>query len=239
MNFIGPLAGTKAGNKYIFNVVCYFSKKVVPFATPSANASDVVEFLRKVFTWFRRPYAIYCDRGQHFDNLIVRDFLNSEGVSISYSPSGSSKSTGMVKVSNKLLENVLRKSSENVDWDQALDQVTKSVNSRVIGYLGMSPTDIIIGPIQEITPTSSTLLTLPGRDIYDWVAELCLPVSHIIEVRRYIRFRSDSHDYVRTISQKRREDMAHKYDRGVRSVHHQLQDLVMLHQKTSSKLQSR
>ncbi len=76
---------------YIFNVICYSSKKIVPFATPSANASDVIGSLKKVFTWFRRPYAIYCDRGQHFDNLVVRDYLNFEGVLISYSPSGSSK----------------------------------------------------------------------------------------------------------------------------------------------------
>jgi hypothetical protein len=239
MDFIGPLAVTKAGNTYIFNVVCYFSKKIVPFATPSANASDVIESLRKVFTWFRRPYAIYCDRGQHFDNPAVRDYLNSEGVSISYSPSGSSKSTGMIEVSNKLLEDVLRKSSGNIDWDQALDQATKSVNSRVISYLGMSSTDIIIGPIQEVTPTTSTLLALPGRDISDWVAELCVPISHIMEVRSYLRFRSDSHDYVRAISQRRQEDMASRYDRGVRPVYHQLQDLVMLHQKISGKLQPR
>ncbi len=65
MDFIGPLGVTKAGNKYILNVVCYFSKKVIPFATLTANASDVVESLRKVFVWFRRSYAIYCDRGQH------------------------------------------------------------------------------------------------------------------------------------------------------------------------------
>jgi hypothetical protein len=69
--------------------------------------------------------------------------------------------------------------------------------------------------------------------------ELYLPVSHIMKVRRYLRFRSDSHDYVRAISQKRREDMAYRYDRSVRPAYHQLQDLVMLHQKTSGKLQSR
>jgi len=32
MDFIGPLAGTKAGNKYIFNVVCYFSVCLSPIS---------------------------------------------------------------------------------------------------------------------------------------------------------------------------------------------------------------
>jgi hypothetical protein len=66
-----------------------------------------------------------------------------------------------------------------------------------------------------------------------------MPISHIREVRAYLRFRSDTHDYVRAVSQRRQEDMAFRYDRGVRLVCHQLQDLVMLHQRTSGKLQPR
>jgi hypothetical protein len=44
----------------------------------------------------------------------------------------------MIEVSNKMLEDVLRKSSGDIDWDQALDQATKSVNSRVISLLQIS-----------------------------------------------------------------------------------------------------
>jgi len=49
MNFINSLIETKADNKYIFNMICYFNKKIIFFATSSINASDVVEFLRKIF----------------------------------------------------------------------------------------------------------------------------------------------------------------------------------------------
>ncbi len=49
MNFIDSLTEMKADNKYIFNVICYFSKKIVSFTMFSINASDVVESLRKVF----------------------------------------------------------------------------------------------------------------------------------------------------------------------------------------------
>jgi len=49
MNFINLLTETKADNKYIFNIICYFNKKIVSFATFLINASDVVEFLRKIF----------------------------------------------------------------------------------------------------------------------------------------------------------------------------------------------
>ncbi len=237
MNFIDSLTATKTENKYIFNVMCYFSKKVVSFATFSVNASDVIESLEKIFIWFRKSYVIYCDWEQHFDNFMIRNFLNFEDVFISYSSSDFSKSIDMMKIFNKLLENVLRKLFKNVDWDQILNRVTKFINFRVISYLEMSSIDIIIDSIQKITSTSFTLLTLFEWNIFDWVTELCLLVFHIKKIKRYIRFRSDSHDYVKALSQKRWKDMIYKYDRNVSSVYHQLQNLIMLHQKSSDKLQ--
>ena len=115
MNFIDLLTETKANNKYIFNVICYFSKKIVSFATFLINAFNVVESLRKIFIWFQRFYVIYCDWEQHFDNLIVRVFLSFKSISISYSSSDFSRSIDMIEIFNKLLENVLRKSYKNVD----------------------------------------------------------------------------------------------------------------------------
>ncbi len=219
--------------------MCYFSKKVMSFATSSVNASDVIESLEKIFIWFQRLYIIYCNQEQHFNNFMIRDFLNFEDVFISYSSSDFSKSTDMMKIFNKLLKNVLRKSFKNVDWDQTLNWVTKFINFRIISYLEMSSIDIIINSIQKITSTSSTLLMLSERNIFNWVTELCLSVFHIKKIRRYIQFRSNFYDYVRALSQKRWEDMIYKYDQDISSVYHQLQDLIILHQKSSDKLQFR
>ena len=52
---------------------------------------------------YRKPHAIYCDRGQHFFNSELREFLKEEGVAIDYSLSAASKSTGMVESSNRVL----------------------------------------------------------------------------------------------------------------------------------------
>jgi len=46
---------------------------------------------------------------------MIRNFLNFEDVFISYSSSDFSKSIDMMKIFNKLLENVLRKLFKNVD----------------------------------------------------------------------------------------------------------------------------
>ncbi len=80
--------------------------------------ADAISSLEQVFSLFRRPVAIYCDRGQHFDNSKMRSFLKDLGISITYSPSGASKSTGMIEISNILLEDVLRKQNQN--WDEVL-----------------------------------------------------------------------------------------------------------------------
>ena len=239
MDFIGPLKTTRAGCIYILNVVCYFSRFVVPFACRSANVEDVLWCLRLLFVMYRTPFAIYCDSGQHFDNEELREFLRQQGISINYSPSGSSKSTGMVEVSNKLLEEVLRKDSTGRDWDEVLPKSAKSLNTRVISYLSMSPTGIIFGPVQNVSPVSSTLLALPGRDIRTWHDELMDPLSHTNQVHTYLKHRSELHDLVTETTRRRKEQEAFRYNKGVTETLHHLGDLVMLYQKHTGKLEPR
>ena len=83
MVFVGPLNTTKAGSKYILNIVCYFSRFVIPFATKDANVESVFWCLKLLFAMYRKPYTFYCDRGQHFLDDVLRDSL---GVGVSTSP---------------------------------------------------------------------------------------------------------------------------------------------------------
>ncbi len=94
MDFIGPLKLTSRGALYILHIIDYFSRFSIAYACKTANVSEVIESLRDVFTKYATPRAIYCDRGQHFNNKEMRGFVGSEGVNISYSLSGLSKSTG-------------------------------------------------------------------------------------------------------------------------------------------------
>lgn len=91
---------------YIFHVICYFSRFSFTFACPTANSSDVIRFLRQIFIQFQKFWAIYCDRGQRFDSTETKTFIEEEGISFTFSGSGSSKSTGMIEVSHRILESV-------------------------------------------------------------------------------------------------------------------------------------
>ena len=84
---------------------------------------------------------------------------------INSSPSGDSKSTGMVEMSNKLLVQVLRKDHlTGHDCDVRLPKFARSVNARIITYIGLSPTAILLGPVCETSYMTATLQALPGRD---------------------------------------------------------------------------
>lgn len=65
--------------------------------------------LNDLFQHVPPPTAFFSDRGQHFNNAELRTFLREHQVDITYSPSGTSKSTGMIEKGNDLLELVIRR----------------------------------------------------------------------------------------------------------------------------------
>jgi UDP-N-acetylglucosamine 2-epimerase len=64
---------------------------------------------------YRTSYAIYCDRDQHFDNEMLRDFLKDYDIVIDYSSFETFKSTDMMKMFNRFLEKMLRKIRSNTN----------------------------------------------------------------------------------------------------------------------------
>lgn len=236
MDFVGPLTTTSAGNRYILNLGCYMSRFSVPFACKNNNVEDVIWCLKLFFAMYRKPHAFYLDPGQHFGEEL-REFLRHEGIAISYRPSAAHKSTGMIEVMNRVLEDVVRKLGKQ--WDSNLASAGGAVNSRVISHLGISPKSIVLGPLPEASAIASTLLALPGRDLHAWAALLETSDSHQHEVHQYLQHRAETHDTINAISQRQKESMANRYDRGVKRAIHHLGDMVMLYQERSGKLQPR
>ncbi len=190
---------------------------------------------------YRTPHVIYCDRGQHFDNEMLRDFLKSLDIVIDYSPSDAFKSTSMMEMSNRLLEEVLRKtdSNSNTIWDLRLAKAIKVVNERVISYLEISSSMINFEKIQEASSIASIILHLFDRDIKAWHDELIISTIHCNYVRAYLNHRAKTHDMIQVITTKRREDETTRYNREIFRMTHYSEDLVMLYQKKTEKLKSK
>lgn len=157
MDFIGPLSLPCRGFRFTLHIIDSFSRFSAPIPTKTANSSDVIPALDQVFKQYGTPLATYCDQGQRFNNKEVRDFFLTRGVSLVFSPSGASQSTGMVEVGNQLLEEVLRKNEEY--WEISFNNSTRNLYSRVIGHMGVAPSTILLDV--DHTHLVLTLLSAP------------------------------------------------------------------------------
>ena len=80
IDFMGPFV-MSFRNQYILLAVDYVSKWVEAIATPTSDASVVLEFLKKnIFNRFGTPRAIISDEGTHFCNKQFAALLLKYGV---------------------------------------------------------------------------------------------------------------------------------------------------------------
>lgn len=140
-----------ARSVYILHVMDYFSRYSRASPTLDANYTNVIGYLKQLFTYFPQPTAFYCDRGHHFNNQDLRTFFDSLRIALTLSPSGASKSTGLIERGNRILEEVTAKSG--YDWDLELPRTIKAMGSRVIEHLRYSPTEILFGHAPNPLPT--------------------------------------------------------------------------------------
>ena len=55
----------------------------------------------------------------------------------------------------------------------------------------------MLGPMQEVSQTSATLLNLPGRSIKEWYDQLQDPGLHANQAQLYLRHIAEVRDMVR------------------------------------------
>jgi transposase InsO family protein len=161
MDFIRPLRETSRKNRFILHIVDYFSRYSWAYPTKNANVEDVIPRLDELFRHMPLPTAFYSDRGQHFLNTALEEYLKHRNISIVYSPSGASQSTDIVEKENDLLQLIIRK--DRVEWDLAIPHAVRQLNTRIITYLKYSPIEILMG-IPPAPSTSPSLPPPPPRD---------------------------------------------------------------------------
>ncbi len=241
MNFIDSLVIIKAEHTHILNIVCYFSRFMILFATRSINVKNVIWSLRLFINMYKTSHVIYCDRDQHFDNDVLRDFLKTHDIVIDYSFFDAFKSTNMMKMFNRFLEEVLKKNESNTKniWDLRLAKIIKAINERIISYLDISSSAINFERIQKTSSVNFIILHLSDRNIQKWHRELSIFVVHCNHVRTYLNHRAKIHDMIQVVTARQREDEATRYNREMFAMIHRFDDLAMLYQKKTEKLESR
>ena len=199
MNFIESLKIISANNRYIFNIVCYFSRFVVSFACKNANVKNVIFCLRLYFLIYRISIAFYCDREQHFENEKTKKFFKSQKIAIDFNSSESSKSIEMIEISNRLLKNLLRKKENK--WNEKLVKTFKIMNNWIILHLDVSLIIINFENVIENSQFIAILFHLLERNISLWHKKLIDSAIHSKLVRIYFNHRAEIQNIVKKRSQ--------------------------------------
>jgi hypothetical protein len=168
---------------YIFHVIDYFSRFFIIFSSKTANASDVLSALQRIFTLYVTSKVIYCDREHHFNNQNVIRFLELHEISHSFSFFDSSQSIDMIKMKNRLLKDIFRK-SESQNWQNVLDQATKNLNNRIIRHLSASFIMILMR-IFSSNVIVDTIFQVFASIISVWISQLTNLFAHENAIRRF------------------------------------------------------
>ena len=120
MNFIESLIIFTNESNFIFHVIDYFSRFFIAVVTKIANVSNVISILNRIFIFYFKSLDIYCDQDQHFNNEEMKDFLRGHEIPIDFSSFDASQSTDMIEISNKLLNEVMKKNEKN--WEEDLNK---------------------------------------------------------------------------------------------------------------------
>ena len=131
-------------NEYILVVVDYVSKWVEVFATPK---SDVIEFLKNIFSYFGVPKVFISDGRTKFCNSQLKKVLEHYNVRHKIASPYHSQTNGQAKVSNREIKKVLDKTvaSSRKDWAIKLDDSLWAYRTAFKTPIDLSPFQIVNG----------------------------------------------------------------------------------------------
>ncbi|GKA85853.1 reverse transcriptase domain-containing protein [Tanacetum coccineum] len=108
IDFIGPFPKSHKF-KYILVAVDYVSKWAEVEALPTNDARVVVNFLKKLFSYFGTLKALISDRGTHFCNHQMEKILKTYGVHHRIATAYHPQTSGQVDNTNRVLKRILEK----------------------------------------------------------------------------------------------------------------------------------
>ena len=237
MNFIEFfIIFTNEGN-FIFHVIDYFSRFFIAVVTKIANVSNVIFILNQIFILYAKSLNIYCDQDQHFNNEKMKSFLREHEIFIDFSFSETSQSIDMIKVFNKLLDEVIKKNEKN--WEEDLNKSVRIINNRIILYLDVSLSNILMS-VQSMFATIDFVLNYVSVFFISiWRDYLFDSSAHFIEVRKYISFRFELHDFVQKRINHQKNRKTARFNQRINEINFNYNDFVFLYQKNTRKLEAR
>ncbi|EGT45949.1 hypothetical protein CAEBREN_01577 [Caenorhabditis brenneri] len=224
LDLTGPLRTTERNNKYILNIICWFSKFVVSVALPDARAETVA---RALFVECLMRYGamseIVTDNARTFDSHAFSDFCDlltiSHHKAIPYHSKGNGATERTFRTFHQLTSKYVNKT--HTDWDLILPALTFCYNTSIHCTTGETPFFLMHGrdPIFSIDkildPTPATESPDPKDEMESFREELT----------RNVR---DAWTHAKEQADKARQQFSKSYDTAVKPTNIKVGDRVLM-----------
>lgn len=241
MDFIDSMKKTvSAGYKYILHIMNYFSRYSMTYFSATANVSDIIQVLNNVFCQYTWLEAFFLNQDQHFENQVAKEYMEEWGIKLLFKLSETLKSFDLIECGNQILEDIIQKSASfSSRWDIMFLKVTHEINSQMIGHLQYSSLSILM----RLLPSSpmNTLLrdsSLTEATVHKWVKSIQDPQSHTQAVQNHLINLAAQRIAVTEADEEEKVKIIKQYNQRVMLRKLLIEDLILLHQKESVKLEA-
>ncbi|EGT36450.1 hypothetical protein CAEBREN_28622 [Caenorhabditis brenneri] len=181
LDLTGPLRTTAQGNKYILNIVCWFSKFIVSVPIPDARAETSARaLLTEAVLKYGAMTEIVTDNAKTFTCHAFDGFCNLLSIrnhkSIPYWSQGNGATERSFRTFHQLTSKYVNKT--HTDWDTILPALTFCYNTTVHSTTGETPFFLMHGrdPIfvidQILNPAPNDLPSMESTEIDDFRQEM-------------------------------------------------------------------
>lgn len=181
LDIAGPLPLTENGNRYILNIVCWFSKFVVSVPLPDTKSLTVAKaLLSHVYFKFGGCTELISDNATTFTSEFFKSFCNLLYINKTYSTPYWSQGNSVTERVFRTFHNVIAKyiKPNHSNFDELLDAATFCYNTATHETTGESPFFMVFGrdPIFSVDQIldPNVYLPLPHNDLAEFKTRLIL-----------------------------------------------------------------
>ena len=147
MDFVGPLAETEDGNKYLLVVSDYFTKWVEAFPLKDQTAAATARALNELFARHGVPAVLHSDQGRNFESKLIKELCKEAGVAKTRTTPYHPQCDGLVERSNQTIITMLSKviDENQRNWDKKLPPVLMAYRTSRHESTGKTPFELVYG----------------------------------------------------------------------------------------------
>jgi hypothetical protein len=176
---VGPLPRTKAGNEYVFTIMCASTR--FPEAIPLRNikAKTIIKALIKFFTLVGLPKVVQSDQGSNFMSGIFQQVMHELGIKQYKSSAYHPESQGALERFHQTLKNMIRSYCHDTqkDWDEGIPMLLFAARETIQDSLKFSPFELVFGH------TVRGPLKLLKEELMSDKQTLQTPLQYVTEMR--------------------------------------------------------